>query len=112
MTDQELRTHELIEKVRTLTAASWDNERIVQYLFDVGLSKGDAIVALSRGSGVPREDAMRIVHHSKAYEARRDIDALWRDTLLACLEDDDFIASLEAPPHEPSKGQKPKRHRP
>lgn len=79
-----------------MTTARWDNERIVQSLYDAGVSKSDAIVALSRGGGVPRADATRIVHHSKAYEARKSVDAAWNNSLLDCLEDDEFIASLES----------------
>src|SRR5690606_17548022 len=80
------RVDELIEKVRTLAAARWDNERIVQYLFDADLSKSDAIVVLSRGSGMSRGDAIRIVHHSKAYEFRKAVDAAWKNVLLDFLE--------------------------
>ena len=94
MTNKEPRIEALIEKVRTLTAAGWDHERIIQCLHDAGSSKSDAIVALSRGGGVPRGDAIRIVHHSKAYEARRAIDTAWNNALCDWLEDDDFIASL------------------
>jgi hypothetical protein len=103
MADKESRIDELIEQVRTLTAAGWDNERIIQCLFDAGASKGDATFALTRGGGVPRGDAIHIVHHNEAYEFRKATDADWNNALCDCLEDDGFIASLASTPDEPDQ---------
>lgn len=82
----------LVERVRTWTAAGCSLERIVKHLQEAGSSKGDAALALSRGAGVPRAAAIRIVHHSEAYAFRKAVDEAWNAALWDCLELDDLLA--------------------
>lgn len=97
MTVKPDRVDELAGKVRVWTAAGWSVEKIAQHLRDAGLSKPDATVAFARGTGTPRSDAIRIVHHCDAYADRKTVDEAWHEALWDLLEDDEFVASLSSP---------------